>query len=223
MKCSKLLAIACGSIATLATVIFYVLLFDNIFSVTIRWLSLVLLIIANAVTVVKFLLNRKNIIAQLSVFTSYIHYAVVLLLSLIFAIFLPSHIKVYILLNILLLCALTTCDLCIMCLGRKVSLENKKLSQSQGVMDACYSKAQCLMIVCEDANCKKDLSDISELIKYSDNSELTGDESMIMTKLSELEDEIKNNGENSSNIISEIKEIITLRSIKVKSMKRGGF
>ena len=223
MKCSKLFAIACGSIVTLATVILYVLLFDNIFSSTIRWLSLALLIMANVIGVTKFVLNGKNIISQLVVLTSYVHYALVFVMSLVFVIFLPTYSKVYILLNVLILCALTGCDLCILYLGRRVSLENKKLSNSQSVMDACYSKSQCLAVVCEDVNYKKDLNDISELIKYSDNSDLTGDEVTIMTKLSELEDEIKNKGDNISSIITEIKEIINLRSIKIKSMKRGGF
>jgi hypothetical protein len=90
-------------------------------------------------------------------------------------------------------------------------------------MEDCYLKAQSLMVVCEDADYKKDLHDVSELIKYSDNSELTDDEVAIMTKLSELEDELKNNGENISRIITEIKQVINLRNIKIKSMKRGGF
>ena len=90
-------------------------------------------------------------------------------------------------------------------------------------MDACYAKVQGLVVVYGQSEYKKDLIEISELIKYSDNSELTDDEPTIMGKLGELEAQLKENGENISALISEIKNIINLRTIKMKSIKRGGY
>ena len=90
-------------------------------------------------------------------------------------------------------------------------------------MDACYAKARGLIVVYGQSEYKKDLIEISELIKYSDNSELTDDEPAIMGKLGELESQLKENGENISALISEIKNIINLRTIKIKSIKRGGY
>ena len=90
-------------------------------------------------------------------------------------------------------------------------------------MDACYAKAQGLVIVYGQSEYKKDLIEISELIKYSDNSGLTDAEPTIMGKLEELEVQLKENGANISALISEIKNIIYLRSIKMKSIKRGGY
>ena len=104
-----------------------------------------------------------------------------------------------------------------------MSASNKKLKQSQSVMDACYTKAQGLVAVYGQSEFKADLVAITELIKYSDNSELTDDEATIMAKLEELETQLKEGGEGVPSLITEIKNVINLRTIKMKSIKRGGY
>ena len=104
-----------------------------------------------------------------------------------------------------------------------MSASNKKLAQSQGVMDACYAKAQGLVVIYGQSDYKKDLVEITELIKYSDNSELTDDEAVILSKLGDLEAQLKEGNENIPALITEIKNAINLRTIKMKSIKRGGY
>ena len=223
MKNAKLTTLICGLISIAATVIFYLLTFDNIFTIPMRWVSLMLLLVAEVIGTLKAIFVNKNIITQASIFTSVAHLVVVLVISIIFVNFFPLAIRTYILLNILLLCAIAAADLIVSHFGKNISASNKKLAQSQSVMDACYAKAQGLVVVYGQSEYKKDLIEISELIKYSDNSELTDDEPAIMGKLGELESQLKENGENISALISEIKNIINLRTIKMKSIKRGGY
>ncbi len=223
MKNSKLTILICGLISIAATVMFYLLTFDNIFTVPMRWLSLMFLVITECIGTIKVLFVKQSIITQTSVFTSVAHLACVLFISIIFVNFLPLAFKAYILINVLLLCALATVDLFILYFGKSVSAENKTLAQSQGVMDSCYAKAQGLAVVSVSSDYKKELMEIAELIKYSDNSELTDDEMDIMNKLDELEKQLKEGNENIPSLIAEIKNAINLRTIKVKSIKRGGY
>ncbi len=223
MKNSKLTTLICGLIAIAATVIFYLLTFDNIFTIPMRWVSLMFLLVTECVGTLKALFVQKNFITQASVFTSIAHLVAVLILSIVFVNFFPLALKTYILLNILMLCALAAVDLFLLHFGKNVSASSKKLKQSQSVMDACHAKAQGLVVVYGQSEYKDDLVAIAELIKYSDNSELTDDEATILAKLGELEAQLKDGGEGVPNLIIEIKNVINLRSIKMKSLKRGGY
>ena len=223
MKNAKLTTLICGLISIAATVIFYLLTFDNIFTIPMRWISLMILLITESIGTVKALFVNKNIITQASIFTSAAHLVAVLILSIVFVNFFPLALKTYILLNILMLCVLATADLFISHFGKNISASNKTLAQSQAVMDACYAKAQGLVVVYGQSEYKEDLIAIAELIKYSDNSELTDDETAIISKLGDLEAQLKEGGEEIPNLITEIKNTINLRTIKMKSLKRGGY
>ena len=223
MKNAKFATLICGLISIAATVIVYLLSFDKIFSVPMRWISLMFLLIAECIGTLKALYVRKNFITEASIFTSGVHLVVVLLLSIVFVNFFPLALKTYILLNILTLCALAAIDLLLLHFGKNASSYNQKLKQSQSVMDTCYAKAQGLVAIYGQSELKNDLVTIAELIKYSDNSELTDDEVAILAKLEELETQLKTGGEDILSLISEIQNIINLRSIKTKSLKRGDY
>lgn len=223
MKNSKLTALIAGLISIAATVIFYLLTFDNIFTIPMRWVSLLFLLSTECIGTLKTQFVKHDIVTQTTLFTSIAHLVTVLVLSIIFVNFFPIAIKIYILLNILVLCVLAAIDLFILYFAKYASSSDKKLAQSQGVMDACYAKAQELVVVYGYCDYKENLIEIAELIKYSDNSELTDDESAIMNKLGELETQLKENSENIPALINEIKNIINLRTIKMKSIKRGGY
>ena len=223
MKSSKLTLLITGLIAIIATVIAYFLIFDDIFAVKMRWISLIFLLIAEIIGIAKALLLRKDIITQASILTSVIHFIAVLLISILFIGIFSSAVKAYILLNILALCALAAIDLFILYFGKSISENNRKLAQSQGVIDACYAKVQSLAVIYGQGNYKNDLIEIADLFKYSDNSELTNDEAAIISKLDELEARLKEESESVPELISEIKNAINLRTIKIKSIKRGGY
>lgn len=223
MKNSKLTTALAGLITIAITVILYCVIFNDIFAIPVRWVSLIFILIAEGIAFAKILLAQKDLLAITHLVTSVAHIVIVLLMSIIFAAIFTQSIKTCVVLNIILLLVLGLVDLIVGSIRKNVNHSNKKLAESQGVMDACYSKAQSLAVIYESGNYKKDLLEIAELIKYSDNSELTGDEMTIMNNLENLEVELKENSDNVSQLITETKNVIQLRTIKMKSIKRGSY
>ena len=220
---SKHVALICGAASIAVTVIFYLLTFDNIFTVPMRWVSLVFLILAEAIATVKAFMVKRTIFGVSNIVTSIVHIIAVLMLSIVFVNIFPLLIKKYILLNILALCALLVVDVVIVFFTNRVATQNSKLNESQSVMGYCAEKAASLCVEFSGTDYKKDLEEIVELLKYSDNSCLSQDEMTIMNKLDEVQLLLKSNEAGINEKIIEIKNAIKLRSIKVASAKRGSY
>lgn len=220
---SKHIALICGAVSISVTVIFYLLSFDNIFTVPMRWVSLMFLILAEVIGTIKAFAVKRSIFGVSDIVTSIVHIIAVLMLSIIFVNIFPLLIKKYILLNILALCILLVFDVVIVFFTNRVAIQNSKLSESQSIMGCCVEKAASLCVEFGDTAYKKDLEDIVELLKYSDNSCLSQDEMTIMNNLDEVQLLLKNNNDGIAEKIIEIKNVIKLRSIKVASAKRGSY
>ena len=220
---SKHIALICGAVSIAVTVIFYLLTFDNIFTVPMRWVSLMFLILAEVIGTVKAFAVKRSIFGVSNIVTSIVHIIAVLMLSVVFVNIFPLFIKKYILLNILALCVLLVVDVVIVFFANRVATQNSKLSESQSIMGCCVEKAASLCVEFGDTVYKKDLEDIVELLKYSDNSCLSQDEMTIMNNLDEVQQLLKNNNDGIAEKIIEIKNVIKLRSIKVASAKRGNY
>ena len=220
---SKHIALICGSTSIAVTAIFYLLMFDNIFTVPMRCVSLMFLILAETIATIKAFKVKRTILGVSNIVTSVIHIIAVLMLSIVFVNIFPLLIKKYILLNILALCVLLVVDIVIVYFTNRVATQNSKLNESQSVMRCCVETAASLYVEFGGTDYKKDLEEIVELLKYSDNSCLSQDEMMIMNKLKELQLLLKNDDVGISEKIIEIKNAIKLRSIKVASVKRGSY
>lgn len=220
---SKHIALICGAVSIAVTVIFYLLTFDNIFTVPMRWVSLMFLILAEVIGTVKAFTVKRSIFGVSNIITSIVHIIAILMLSVVFVNIFPLLIKKYILLNILALCVLLVVDVVIVFFTNRVATQNSKLSESQSIMGCCVEKAASLCVEFGDTVYKKDLEDIVELLKYSDNSCLSQDEMTIMNNLDEVQLLLKNNNDGIAEKIIEIKNVIKLRSIKVASAKRGSY
>ena len=220
---SKHIALICGAVSIAVTVIFYLLTFDNIFTVPMRWVSLMFLILAEVIGTVKAFTVKRSIFGVSNIVTSIVHIIAVLMLSVVFVNIFPLLIKKYILLNILALCVLLVVDVVIVFFANRVATQNSKLSESQSIMGCCVEKAASLCVEFGDTVYKKDLEDIVELLKYSDNSCLSQDEMTVMNNLDEIQQLLKNNNDGIAEKIIEIKNVIKLRSIKVASAKRGSY
>ena len=220
---SKHIALICGAVSIAVTVIFYLLTFDNIFTVPMRWVSLMFLILAEVIGTIKAFTVKRSIFGVSKNVTSIVHIIAILMLSIIFVNIFPLLIKKYILLNILALCILLVVDVVIVFFTNRVSTQNSKLNESQSVMGCCVEKATSLCVEFGDTEHKKDLEEIVELLKYSDNSCLSQDEMTIMNKLDEVQLLLKNNGDGIAEKIIEIKKAMKLRSLKVASAKRGSY
>ncbi len=103
---SKHIALVCGATSIAVTIIFYLLTFDSIFTVPMRWVSLMFLILAEAIATIKTFTVKRTIFGISNIVTSIVHVIVVLMLSIVFVNLFPLMIKKYILLNILALCIL---------------------------------------------------------------------------------------------------------------------
>lgn len=220
---SKYIALICGAASIAVTVIFYLLTFDNILAVTMRWVSLMFLILAEAIATVKALTVKRTIFGVSNMVTSIVHVAAVLMLSIIFVNTFPLLIKKYMLLNILALCVLIVADVIIVFFTNHVSTQNGKLKESQSVMRCCVEKAASLCVKFSSTDHKKELEEIVELLKCSDNSCMFQDEKDIMNKIDEVYLLLKNNDDGIPEKIVEIKNAIKLRSAKVASAKHGNY
>ncbi|MDO4507868.1 MAG: hypothetical protein Q4B65_00530 [Candidatus Saccharibacteria bacterium] len=220
---SKNIALICGGASIVITILSYLLIFNDIFVSPIRWVSLLFIILSEAISTIKTLVIRKNILTTPNIATSIAYVAATILISIIFVGLFPSLIREYILLNLLVLCILIVADIISLYSTNRIATEDNKLAESQATLRHCADKAASLSIEFGDTDYKEELNDIVELLKYSDNSHLSGDESIILGELDELSSLLENNDDRVKAKIVEIKKKIKLRSIKVASSKRGKY
>lgn len=223
LKKSKAVTLICGAISITATIIFYLLTFDNIFTVPMRWISLIFLILTEVIGTVKAMCIKKSIFGVASISVSLFHLGVVLIISIIFVNTYPMLIKKYVLLNLLALIVMLAADVLIIYFGESIRNKNNALSENQAVIDSLYTSAKALEIEYRESTYSKNLNELSELLKYSDNSTLSNDEVAISEMLDELRKLLSDNAEGIPQKISDIKNAIKLRSLKIKSTKRGNY
>lgn len=223
LKKSKAVTLICGAISITATIIFYLLTFDNIFTVPMRWISLIFLILTEVIGTVKALCIKKSIFGVASISVNLFHLGVVLIISIIFVNTYPMLIKKYVLLNLLALIVMLAADVLIIYFGESIRNKNNALSENQAVIDSLYTSAKALEIEYRESTYSKNLNELSELLKYSDNSTLSNDEVAISEMLDELRKLLSDNAEGIPQKISDIKNAIKLRSLKIKSTKRGNY
>lgn len=223
LKNAKAITLICGATSMVATIIFYLLTFDNIFTIPMRWISLMFLIFVEGIGTIKALCIKKSIFGVANIIASLFHLGIVLVVSIIFVNIFPLLIKAYILLNLLALGVILAVDVIIIYFGEYIGNKNKVLSENQAVVDSLYTNAKGLAIEYRESNYSKDLDELSEQLRYSDNSELSNDEVLISEKLEELRKLLSDNDESIPQKILEIKNAIKLRSLKIKSTKRGSY
>ena len=223
MKKSKITVLVGCILLILITVLLYYLIFDNFFEKTIQWLSLLFIIISEIILLLKTVFTRQTIINQATIFTSGVHLVFIALLSILFIVLFPTNIRTYSIIYTLFLCVLAFFDLFIYHFNNRREMENKELTKTRNIMLTCYEKAESLVALFKETNHYTKLIDITESLKYSDNSLLTGDEEKIINLLDKLLIAMKNKDENVDELISNVQSILDLRTIKIKNKKRGSY
>lgn len=216
-------AIICSGASIVITILLYLLTFDNIFVVPMRCVSLLFLIFSEAIATYKTLNSKKTILGISTISTSIYHVALVLILSLIYINIFPLHIKSYILINLVLLCVLLIVDKGLMSFDHYISDKNEMLSKNQLVINALVEKASELVLKYKDTKYKKDLEEIYEILRYSDNTKLTNDEIIISNNLNELDNVLQDGQEDATDIIKNVKNNVEKRNVKLKSNNRGNY
>jgi len=220
-KKRKLMFLICGALLVAITVVFYLLTLKNLFTTPMRWISLMMMLLAEEIMSFKAITMENSIFKVANIITSVVHTIVVLVLSIIFVNLLPLLIGKYILLNILGLAALAIVDILLIFLGENSKEESQTLKSSQNVLKTAHAKAKSLSLKYQSYEFIGELNKIVEMLRYSDDTVLTGDESAIISELEEInmicdEEEIRKKLEN-------IRKIIETRTIKVKELQRGSF
>ena len=222
-KKSKAVILIYGATSIIVTIIFYLLTFDNIFALPMRWTSLIFLILAEIIGIIKALNIKKSIFGLASIIVSLFHFGIVLAISIIFVNAFPLLIRKYVLLNLLLLSIMLAIDVIVIYFGKYIRSKNKVLSENQAIAGSLYTTAMGLAIEYKENAYTKNLNEICELLKYSDNSALSGDEVLISDMFKELRKALSDNDESIPEKISAIKKAVKLHSLKIKSTKRGSY
>lgn len=220
LKNSKYITLICGCISVAVTIIFYLLTFNSIFTVPIRWISLMFLIFSEILGTFKAVSVKKSIFGVSSISASLIHLGMVLVMSVIFVNLFPFFIKTYVLLNMLLLCALLAIDVTVYYFGNRTDEKNRVFTENQSTTLSLCTAAEELSAEFCNTEYIKDLNEICELLKYSDIGK-THDEGEIFVKFEELKKELSSEDEKAKQTISELKNAIKIRSLKIKNSKRG--
>ncbi len=103
--------VLCGLIAMIVTLLLYFLIFDSVFSLPIRWISLMFVLAAEVMGIAKSLKNNKSIFGVTTITVSAIHLIIVVILALVFVNFFPVLLKQYVLLNLLILAIAIALDI----------------------------------------------------------------------------------------------------------------
>lgn len=220
-KKRKWMFLICGALIVAITVIFYLLTFKNIFALPMRWISLTMLLIAEGLVTIKAVTIKDSIFKVANIITSVVHIIVVLILSIVFVNLMPLFVGKYILFNVLGLAILAIVDVLIIYISGELQGKSQETKINQNIMRTIYVKAQSLSINCQVESCSLDIGKIAQMLKYSDDTVLSGDETAIMSALDELnqisdEEEMKKK-------IEDIRKMIEFRTIKVKELQRGSF
>ena len=221
-KNSTKTVLLCGLAAIIVTIIFYLLAFKNIFTLPMRWLSLLFLLLVEALVTLKVLKFNNSILGAANVIAGLIHLGIVLAVSLVFVNLFPFLIKEYVLLNLLLIGVVAAVDILLSHFDSKADESNRKYSKTASVVDECLNNAHELLLESRLAEYKDDIADIIEMLKYSNRTAQYGNEEHILMSLDEVR--YLMDSEDKSGIkdkLDEIKNMIKLSSLQTK--KRGKF
>ena len=220
-KKRKLMFLICGALLVTITIIFYLLTLKKLFTTPMRWISLLMLLLAEGIMSFKAITIENSIFKVANIITSAVHTIVVLVFSIIFVNLLPMLIGKYILLNILALVALAIVDVLVIYFAGDFKEKSQALKGSRDVLKTAYAKANGLSLQYQSCEFVGQLNKIAEMLRYSDDTVLTGDETTIISELEEInmisdEEEIKKK-------LEDIGKIIETRTMKVKELQRGSF
>lgn len=221
----KSIVTICCLLVILTTVSVYFLLFANLFDVKIQWVSLLWLLLAETMFTTKILITKKQtVITGAHLTSSIIHLIASFTLAVLFIVINVETVKWYILINVLLLSGIIIFDLLISYSQNHLSENSCPQLNAQKTFYECLSQMRRLSLQNKDTTFYTDMCTIEELLKYSDNTVITGDELKIKELIDELSKLITNEEIHSTavfEIIENIKEVIHNRTEQLRYAKRG--
>ena len=217
---SSLTIIICGLASILATVIFYLLAFDHIFTIPMRWVSLTWLLLVEILGTAKALTVNRSILGTAQLVTSGLHLTATLVLSLIFVNLFPLKIQAYNLISVLLLIVVAVVDVLLVYFNGNARKNAEKYAASASVIDACQAKAQQLLIEHKESVYHSQLNSIVELLTYANRGMAGPNDNEIFTKISDLDNILATDDKDTIN--EELKSIQNLLKLRIQLTKKTG-
>ncbi len=219
-KSSTITVVICGLAAMFATVVFYLLAFDNIFTIPIRWLSLTGLLIVEIIGTTKALTVNKSILGVAQIITGGLHLLAALVLSIVFVNLFPFLIREYILISLLLLIAVAVIDVLLLYFNGKAHDAHQKHAESAAVIDACEAQARKLLVENAEAEFGSQLKTVVEMLTYANRGMACSNDNELLTKINEIA-VLVSDGE-TEKIFDAIKQVQNLLQIRKELTKKTG-
>ena len=219
-KISTTTVIICGLAAMFATIVFYLLAFDNIFTFPMRWLSLTGLLLVEIVGAAKALTVNRNIFGVTQIVTGGLHLAATLILSVVFVNLFPLLIKEYILLSILMFIVVAVVDVLLLYFNRKSQSATQNYAASASVIDMCEAKARQLWIENKETAFGSQLESIVEMLTYANKAVASTNDSALVAKIDELSTLISNN--ENDKVVELANQIRNMLKLRIELTKKTG-
>ena len=217
---NALIILIATCILIITMTLFYLLTFNNIFTLPMRWISLLFLVLVEVVGLVVILNTRRNIIGTAIITLAILHLVIVFVLSLLYVNVLPFDIIRYVIINILIFAIVIILYILLANFSMKSQLSNVNYKVGNTILSEILISIKDLSLTYSNTEYKKDLEELIEFIAYKRVVNLTGYENNILERVNELKASLKNSDE--SKIKEDIKEIRNLFEIISNNGKKIG-
>lgn len=217
---NALIILIATCILIITMTLFYLLTFNNIFTLPMRWISLLFLVLVEVVGLVVILNTRRNIIGTAIITLAILHLVIVFVISLLYVNVLPFDIIRYVIINILIFAIVIILYILLANFSMKSQLSNVNYKVGNTMLSEIFTSIKDLSLTYSNTEYKKDLEELIEFIAYKRVVNLTGYENNILERVNELKASLKNSDE--SKIKEDIKKIRNLFEIISNNGKKIG-
>ena len=217
---NALIILIATCILIITMTLFYLLTFNNIFTLPMRWISLLFLVLVEVVGLVVILNTRRNIIGTAIITLAILHLVIVFVLSLLYVNVLPFDIIRYVIINTLIFAIVIILYILLANFSMKSQLSNVNYKVGNTMLSEIFTSIKDLSLTYSNTEYKKDLEELIEFIAYKRVVNLTGYEDNILERVNELKASLKNSDE--SKIKEDIKKIRNLFEIISNNGKKIG-
>jgi hypothetical protein len=217
---NALIILIATCILIITMTLFYLLTFNNIFTLPMRWISLLFLVLVEVVGLVVILNTRRNIIGTAIITLAILHLVIVFVISLLYVNVLPFDIIRYVIINTLIFAIVIILYILLANFSMKSQLSNVNYKVGNTMLSEIFTSIKDLSLTYSNTEYKKDLEELIEFIAYKRVVNLTGYENNILERVNELKASLKNSDE--SKIKEDIKKIRNLFEIISNNGKKIG-
>lgn len=217
---NALIILIATCILIITMTLFYLLTFNNIFTLPMRWISLLFLVLVEVVGLVVILNTRRNIIGTAIITLAILHLVIVFVISLLYVNVLPFDIIRYVIINTLIFAIVIILYILLANFSMKSQLSNVNYKVGNTMLSEIFTSIKDLSLTYSNTEYKKDLEELIEFIAYKRVVNLTGYENNILERVNELKASLKNSDE--SKIKEDIKKIRNLFEIVSNNGKKIG-